>query len=151
MTHEMIINTVNQMALAADLHDWILCRRCFADEVIVDYTSMTGGESATIPADALIESWQGLLPGFTATQHLIGTHAVNIHEDSAECQSHFQAMHLLDDEQWILGGHYHHRLQRTGESWQITAITMTALWSTGDGERLRALAAERSPNNALRG
>ncbi|MEM7126824.1 MAG: nuclear transport factor 2 family protein [Chloroflexota bacterium] len=115
----------------------------YADEVTVDYTSMVGGEPATIPADALIESWQGLLPGFTATQHLIGSHVVEIQGNTAECQSHFQAIHTIDDGQWILGGHDHHQLQRSGDEWRITAITMTALWSTGDGERLRSLAAER--------
>ena len=144
MTQEMIINRVNQMALAADLRDWALCRSCFAHEVFVDYTSLAGGEPATIPSDALIESWQGLLPGFTATQHLIGSHVVHVHGDVAECQAHFQATHIIDDEQWVLGGHYHFRLQRNGQAWQITAITMSALWSVGDQARLLQLATERA-------
>lgn len=144
MTQATIINTVNQMALAADQRDWEVCRRCFADEVLIDYTSLAGGEPATIPADALIESWQGLLPGFTATQHLIGSHVVDTQGDVAECQAQFQATHILDDEQWVLGGHYHFRLQLSGETWQIAAITMTALWSMGDQAKLLQLATERA-------
>lgn len=143
MTYEMIINTVNQMALAADQHDWELCRTCFADQVQVDYTSLAGGEPATIPADALMESWQALLPGFTATQHLIGSHVVDQQGNMAECRAHFQATHILDEEQWVLGGHYHYRLQRSNQAWQITAITMTALWSVGDQTKLLQLATER--------
>ena len=144
MTQEMIINTVNQMALAADQRDWDLCCRCFADEVFVDYTSLAGGEPATISADALIESWQGLLPGFTATQHLIGSHVVTVQENRADCLAHFQATHILDNERWVLGGHYHFRLRLKGESWQIAAITMTALWSVGDQAGLLQQAAERA-------
>ena len=144
MTQEMIINTVNQMALAADQRDWDLCCRCFADEVFVDYTSLAGGEPATVPADALIESWQGLLPGFTATQHLIGSHVVTVQENRADCLAHFQATHILDNERWVLGGHYYFRLRLKGESWQIAAITMTALWSVGDQAGLLQQAAERA-------
>ncbi|MBV7328463.1 nuclear transport factor 2 family protein [Chloroflexi bacterium TSY] len=144
MTHEMIINTVNQMALAADLRDWELCRTCFADRVYVDYTSLADGEPATIPADALMEAWQALLPGFTATQHLIGSHVVDQQGHTAECRAHFQSTHILDDEQWVLGGHYQYRLQRSDKAWRITAITMTALWSVGDQAKLFQLATERA-------
>jgi hypothetical protein len=132
------------MAFAADLRDWALCRSCFADEVFVDYTSLHGGEAATMSSDALIKTWQGFLPVFTTYQHLIGSHVVDIQGDEAECRAHFQAAHVLDDEQWTLGGHYHFRLQIKDSSWQITAITMTALWSVGDQARRLQLAAERA-------
>ena len=149
MTVETIIKTVNQMAYAADARDWLLCRSTFTDQVFVDYTSMAGGKPTTIPADALIESWQGLLPGFTATQHLLGTHIVEVDEDSAECRANFQATHILDDETWTLGGRYHFRLQNNDGSWQISAITMTALWSVGDQTALLAQAAERANQKAV--
>ncbi|MEM7797895.1 MAG: nuclear transport factor 2 family protein [Chloroflexota bacterium] len=144
MTQDTIIDTVNQMAFAADSHDWIRCRQRFADEVFVDYTSMAGGEPASIPADALIDSWKGLLPGFTATQHLLGTHVVEVDGNSAECLANFQATHILDDQTWLLGGRYHFRLQMKGSRWQIAAITMTALWSVGDQATLLSQAAERA-------
>lgn len=144
MTQQIIINTVNQMAFAADSRNWSLCRTTFAGEVFVDYTSMAGGEPATIPADALISSWEGLLPGFTATQHLLGSHVVEVDGETAVCNAHFQATHILDDETWTLGGRYHFRLQNNGGTWQITAITMTALWSVGDQADLLAQATERA-------
>lgn len=144
MTKEMVIQTVNQMALSADSRDWASCRACFADEVYVDYTSLAGGEPATIAADALIGSWEGLLPGFSATQHLLGSHVVNVQGENAECEAHFQATHVIDDQQWTLGGRYHFELQNHEEAWKITAITMTALWSVGDQAGLLAQAQERA-------
>ena len=144
MTQEMIIQAVNQMAFAADSRDWALCRSTFADEVYVDYTSIAGGEPATIPADALMDSWKDLLPGFTATQHLLGSHVVEMQGNIAKCDAHFQATHILDDELWTLGGKYHFQLKDIDGTWHITAITMTALWSVGDQAILLAQAAERA-------
>ncbi|MEM8857220.1 MAG: nuclear transport factor 2 family protein [Chloroflexota bacterium] len=144
MTDQAIINTVNQMAFSADIHDWAQCRSTFADEIFVDYTSMAGGKPATIPADALIDSWQGLLPGFTATQHLLGTHIIEVNGDSAVCDAHFQATHVIDEESWTLGGRYQFNLQYSSGVWQITGITMTVLWSAGDQASLLARAAERT-------
>ncbi len=144
MTHQAVIKAVNQMAFAADSHDWDICRSTFADEVFVDYTSMAGGEPATIPADALIESWQGLLPGFTTTQHLLGTHIVKSSGNVAECHAHFQANHILDDQVWTLGGRYHFHLQNNNDTWKISSIKMTALWSVGDQASLLAQATERA-------
>lgn len=148
MSQANIINTVNQMAMAADTRDWVACRQTFADEVLVDYTSLAGGEPATIPSDALMESWQGLLPGFTATQHLLGSHIVAINGEGADCLAHFQATHILDDETWTLGGKYHFRLENQAGAWKITAITMTALWSVGDQAKLLEAATQRVAQTA---
>jgi len=144
MSYTAIVNTVNQMALAADQHNWAVCQDCFADNVFVDYSSLAGGEPATISSVALIESWRGLLPGFTATQHLIGSHTVKIKEHQAKCYAQFQATHILDEAQWVLGGQYLFQLQHNDETWQITGITMTVLWSMGDQTQLLQLAAERA-------
>lgn len=144
MSHEKIINTVNQMAVAADTHDWEKCRQAFADEVMVDYTSLAGGEPATIPADALMDSWKGLLPGFTATQHLLGSHLVELKGDQANCQAQFQATHIMDDETWTLGGRYQFQLENQAGNWKISQITMIALWSVGDQGKLLQLATERA-------
>ncbi len=148
MTHAHIIDTVNRMAMSADNRDWEACRATFTDTVAVDYTSLAGGNPATIPADALMDSWKGLLPGFTATQHLLGSHIVDVDGDKATCEAHFQATHVLDDETWTLGGKYDYQLELQGDTWKIAAITMTALWSVGDQAKLLQSATERSSQPA---
>jgi len=144
MLDTTIIQVINTMAMTADNRDWQHCQNTFAENVYVDYTSMAGGEPATILADDLIASWKGLLPGFTATQHLIGSHVITVDKDVATCQAHFQATHILDDDTWTLGGKYDFKLAYNHGNWKITAITMTALWSVGDQARLLQLAAERA-------
>jgi SnoaL-like domain len=60
-------STLTRMLYAIDRLDWAEVRRCFADQVRIDYTELSGGESETLAADELIARWRGLLPGFDAT------------------------------------------------------------------------------------
>ena len=66
-----ITNPIVRMIHAVDQLDWPAIRHEFADTVDVDYTSLVGGEPETMPTEDLMERWQGLLPGFEATQHLL--------------------------------------------------------------------------------
>ncbi|RWP41367.1 MAG: nuclear transport factor 2 family protein [Mesorhizobium sp.] len=66
-----IAEAVAGIGLYADLREWDRVKSYFTTRVTTDYTSLFGGEAATSDRDALIAQWQGLLPGFDATQHLI--------------------------------------------------------------------------------
>ncbi|MGH7717512.1 MAG: nuclear transport factor 2 family protein [Gemmatimonadaceae bacterium] len=72
----------------ADARDWPAVRARFADTVDVDYTSLAGGEPARMPADQLVAAWRALLPGFHATQHLLGPVIVELDGDHATARAH---------------------------------------------------------------
>lgn len=127
-----VIEITSRIGIAADLGDWDAVRACFAGEVRVDYTSLNGGEPATVRADDLIAGWRGVLPGFEATQHVVSNHQVTLAGDAAECRSHFVATHRIGADVWRLGGHYHHRLSRQTGGWRVTEMTMTWTWEEGD-------------------
>src|SRR5690606_21873398 len=63
---------VSDLLFAIDDLDWEGVRNALADEVTIDYTSLWGGELEHLAASELVARWQGLLPGFDATQHLTG-------------------------------------------------------------------------------
>ncbi len=106
-----ITSVVNSIVILSDLRDWASVRRCFADQVDVDYTSLTGGKPKTIAAEALVQRWKTAFEStFKTTQHLLGTHVITLQGDTATCLSHFQARHTTLDTTkgiWTLGGHYH--------------------------------------------
>ncbi len=134
-----IVDAVTAIAAGADRGQWERVRAAFADEVRVDYTSLAGGEPATLGADALVASWRALLPGFDATQHLVTNHVVTLAgPDAAEAEADFQATHRIGAALWTLGGRYAYALRREGGAWKVTALTMTASWESGD----RALLAQ---------
>jgi SnoaL-like domain len=131
-----IIDAVNIIGMGADLRDWRACRAAFADKVLTDYTSLTGGSPSTVEADKLIAGWTDFFSKtFKATQHMITNHAVEIKGDKATCTSLFQAHHVyLDNAKgrtWRLGGYYNHGLTRINGRWKVTEMKMTWTWEDG--------------------
>lgn len=133
---DTIINAVNQIAIMADLRNWDACRHAFSDRVTTDYTSLTGGEPATVNAEDLVKGWETFFSQtFKVTQHLIGSHVVTITGDTATCLSNFQAHHVYLDTTkgtWTLGGIYEHDLIQTSQGWKVNRMKMTWTWESGN-------------------
>jgi hypothetical protein len=101
------------MLLAIDELDWPGVRRAFADRVRVDYESLSGAAPAEVEADALIESWRGLLPGFDATQHITGPVVVDdTGPDEALARTSVRGYHWIAGEEWMVAGRYTMTLRR---------------------------------------
>jgi hypothetical protein len=133
-----VSDTVTELLHAVDTLDWTRIRDLLADQVQVDYTSLFGGSAATLPADQLIRNWQGLLPGFDATQHLLGPIVVRRGADDsrAEAQTHVRGYHYAKGAQggdvWMVAGHYVMQLERRADRWQIAAITLVTFYQEGN-------------------
>jgi SnoaL-like domain len=130
-----IIDVVNRVAIMADRRNWPACREAFSDRVETDYTSLNGGQPATVNADDLVAGWETFFTQtFKVTQHLIGSHVVSITKDTAICLSNFQAHHIYLDTQkgtWTLGGFYEHGLVRNPQGWRVNRLKMTWTWEQG--------------------
>lgn len=111
-----IIEVCTRMGWHADQREWDRLRTVFAAEVLLDYTSLNGGEPATLTPDQIVAAWSGLLGAFDATQHLITGHLVTVAGDTAVCTASFQATHRLANPfgspLWTLGGTYRFDLVR---------------------------------------
>jgi SnoaL-like domain len=133
---DAIIETVTKVAWYADRRDWDAITRLFAEKVLLDYTSLTGGEPATVSPQQIADNWEQNLGALDATQHLLGSYLVNQVGHTAEATANFIATHIRHQPSgggtWTLGGRYHWRLRRDSETWKIEAMTMTAIWSSGD-------------------
>lgn len=138
-----IVEAVDSVAFLADLRDWQRLREVFADEVLVDYTSLRGGEPQRLAAGELIAGWKERLGGLDATQHIVANHLVELDGDEATCRAQVLATHHHPNRSggplWHLGGHYRYRLARRDGRWRITGTTLTVLWADGN-EHLAALA-----------
>lgn len=132
--------TVTRLLHAVDQLDWAQIRRCLADQVVVDYTELFGGEVETLAADELIARWRGLLPGFDATQHLTGP--VLLTSDGrpgVRADTHVRGYHHLDGETWGVYGHYVARIVNG----RISELTLQVFYQEGRQE-LTAVATERA-------
>jgi ketosteroid isomerase-like protein len=148
MDRDSVLNTVAALAMAVDGHDWAVLDRLFTPEVAIDYTSLFGGEPATQPRAQLIAGWQGLLPGFSHTHHMIGQAQVRQDGDVAHVRAPVIAWHVCSDlpeaeRTWQVAGRYEIGLERQDGQWLIASLTLAAAWSSGN-DGLPAIAAERA-------
>jgi len=123
---------VEAVALLVDLQAFEPLEALFAKEVVLDYTSLFGGEVETLPATELMARWAGLLPGFDRTRHAIGKVTVEIDGDQANAGADVIGTHWLDGEVWQVSGRYAYRLTRIEGEWRITAMTLLATGEAGD-------------------
>ena len=84
---EAVRETVTGVTHDIDQRRWHNLRARFADTVVVDYTSLFGGEVQTQNGGDLVDGWRRLLTPLTATQHLLSPICVVIHERAAEAAS----------------------------------------------------------------
>lgn len=149
--HEAITRQVYLYGYGMDQQDWEGYRQLFDDEVVVDYSSYSGGEPAVVPTEQWIARLQSLFPGLDATQHSMTNPLVDLADDgdTARCRIYVQAAHFLNDwpePEFTIGGYYDHRLRRTSDGWRFREVKLTVWWRRGDPElmveaRRRAAAA----------
>lgn len=136
-----MIRIADTIDAAVDAKDWPLARAQFTDEITVDFTSLVGGEPATIPADGLIAGWSANLVGEKESFHLRGNHRITFNgPDEAVMLSHGYAWNKMPsgalpenggEELWEVWGTYEHGFERTDEGWKVNTMTFTATAERG--------------------
>ena len=150
---QQIVERTSAMGVLIDAQDWPGLTELFDEHVDVDYTSLNGGQPATVTPGELIGGWRPLAEGLDATQHLIANHQVVVDGDLATCRANVLATHRLatihGDPHWVVGGRYDFRLRRESEGapWRICAVTLTTLWVTGN-RTIMDVATQRTAHRA---
>lgn len=140
--HAEMIRIADTIDAAVDAKDWALARSLFTDEIRVDFTSLTGGEPATIPADALIAGWSSNLTDEKTSFHLRGNHRIAFDADgSATMLSHGYAWNQMErgalpenggGALWEVWGTYKHSFVQTDQGWRVDAISFFATAERGN-------------------
>ena len=108
----------------------------------MDFTSLVGGDPATIPADALIAGWSGNLTETKTSFHLRGNHQITFNSvDDATMVSHGYAWNRMEagalaenggDPLWEVWGTYIHEFIRTEDGWRLDGMTFNATAERGN-------------------
>ena len=124
-SHEIaaIESAVKAVALLADQQQFETLETLFADEILVDYTSLNGGDTEVKSPQALITEWAGVLPGFDQTHHDISNITVEVSGKTATASANVTADHYLDKQFWQVKGQYRYQFLRADKKWYITAMT----------------------------
>ena len=129
-------NQVSRFFRDVDARNWQAVSEIFDQEVLVDYSSFTGMDAATLPRAEIIKGWSEFLPQFDATHHQIGTIAIQIDGKEAHVQCHGTATHYKKsapggETQQVIGD-YEIGLVHKGEAWRIRALTFNFVVLTGN-------------------
>ncbi|CAK9056216.1 Uncharacterized protein YesE, partial [Durusdinium trenchii] len=141
-----VTTVVEGVATLADLGRFDALASLYADEIMVDYSSLTGEPANTVTSADLMRSWAGFLPGFDLTRHSLSGIHVSIDGDSAVATAGFTADHFIGELFWQARGDYRYELRRDGRDWKIVGHTMNLRGEDGTRDALAiapARAAER--------
>jgi hypothetical protein len=95
-----IIATVSSIPLAVDLGRYDRAEAAFAPEIVIDYTSLWGGEPQRTTPARLMDAWRGLAPGFEATRHELRDVEARVDGNVAEATALVDGRHWLGDRLW---------------------------------------------------
>ncbi|MEM1312928.1 MAG: nuclear transport factor 2 family protein [Pseudomonadota bacterium] len=133
-----VVTLVSSIPLAVDRAAYDLAEAAFAPQVVIDYTSLWGGEPATMTPAALMDAWRGIVPGFDTTWHALGPVSVEIDGDAAAATAEVDGRHWIGDRLWRPVGVYRWDLMRIEGGWKVTRMEFEMTAEQGD----RALAQE---------
>ncbi len=139
---DQIIATVTALFSGADERDWAKVKNAFAENVELDYSSMTGNPAGTASSNDIIAAWRGLLPGFDRTHHQLADFYVMQNGTVALVHYYGKADHFIGDELWIVEGTYDTELIETDGKWIVTKHKLNLIKQDGNMD-LPAKAAAR--------
>jgi SnoaL-like domain len=139
-TTSEIQQTITAFSHHVDHRRWQELQSLFADQVVVDYTSLFGGQPQTVPAQDLIATWRTRLSPLRATQHLLGPIAVSLRDSLASAACHVRAYHFREGlpggAEWMVAGHYLFSLGKQPDGWRIERVQLEAFFQTGNSNLL---------------
>lgn len=145
-TYQSILSTINRLFRSVDSWEWDEVAGCFAKEVLLDYSSMSGEAPVRLSPQDIVNNWRALLPGFQATHHQLGNFEVNVRRGEATVFCYGTADHYLPNDQggdlWQVTGSYDFHLVGEGEHWKIDQMKFNFKFQQGNAE-LPALAQQR--------
>jgi len=133
---EAIVETCTRLSWHIDRREWNDVATLLAEPVLVDYTSVNGGEPRNYTPAEFTAGLASLLGQLDATQHIQSGHLVTIDGASAICTANVLGFHKLSNRlgspMRSVGGAYRFELNRTTDVWKIHSWTFTLSWADGN-------------------
>ncbi len=131
-----IIQVANRYCFAIDAHDWDTLRRgVFTTDAVCDFGSHLGTREGV---DGIIEVIAGALTPLDGSQHLVGSHLVEVDGDTATCRCYLHGQHVRHDVEgdphFIVALTYDDELVRTDDGWRIARRRLIPNWRSGNPE-----------------
>jgi hypothetical protein len=127
-----VISVVSSIPLAVDLAAYDLAEKAFAPKIVVDYTSLWGGQPNTMTPAELMTAWRGIVPGFDATWHELGPVQAQVSGSSAKATASVDGRHWIGAQLWRPVGQYNWDLEKLNGQWKVTRMQFNMTQEIGD-------------------
>jgi hypothetical protein len=129
-----------------DCANWKMLQRCFADEVTLDLTSLTGGEPEKLTPEAIADKWSALMPGFDATHHQIGNVVATKSGSTAHVFCYCTSGHYMEHPEGNIltqfGSYDFNLILGSDGCWKVSSMTFFFKYQTGNLKLTAAAAAK---------
>ena len=131
-----VIAAVNRLFIYTDRRDWESVKRCFADKVYFDMTSMGGGDPTTLTPDDIVAAWDEGLNHLEAIHHQAGNYLVDVTTKGATVFCYGIASHFLPNLSGknirMFVGSYDFHLTRDADAWRIDMFKFNLKYIDGN-------------------
>ncbi len=131
-----IIQVTNRYCFAIDAHEWDTLRTSvFLPDAVCDFGSHLGVREGV---DGIIDAIATALTPLDGSQHLVGSHVVDVDGDTATCRCYLHGQHIRHDvggdPHFIVALTYDDELVRTADGWRIARRALIPNWRSGNAE-----------------
>ncbi len=135
---DRVSDTITQLFIATDRRDWPAVRRCFAEAVLFDMTSMTGGCPSRLTPEQIALGWEDGLRPIEVVHHQVGNYRVEVRGDQATAFCYGIAIHYRStrsgrNTRTFVGSYDFHLLRLEGR-WQIDSFRFNLKFIEGNAE-----------------
>ncbi len=135
--HCDVKNTVVELFVSTDNHQWNNLKKVFAHQVKLDYSSFTGKKATILKPDQIIKTWSAFLPKFKYTHHQVSNFKIkHLSSSKATVFCYGTATHFLPKQVkgnvWTVVGTYNFNLEKKRKLWKITMMKFNFKYQSGN-------------------
>ena len=131
MEHSIVEN-INALFSGADERNWVKVKSVLSQQVMLDYSSMTGAPASSVSPEQIVTAWSAFLPGFSRTNHQLSDFKVERKDREAVVTYSGKADHYLNESVWVVEGTYTTGVKLINGIWLITSLTFHLQKKSGD-------------------
>lgn len=136
MEKDEIIDAANSLFIFTDEKDWASIKRLFADEVLFDTTSLSGGRPEKRTPQQIVDGWDAGLKRLKAVHHQVGNYRVRVRDNDADLFCYGIAYHYLpnptNNNTRLFVGSYDLHFVKIENEWRIDAFKFNSKFIDGN-------------------
>ncbi|HET9252033.1 MAG TPA: nuclear transport factor 2 family protein [Candidatus Eisenbacteria bacterium] len=128
-----------RLFVSTDRRDWPAVEDCFTDPLVLDMTSLAGGEPATLQPSEVTRAWAEGFRFLDHVHHQAGNFQVQVAGDTARLQCYGVAFHYRENvragaKTRVFVGSYEMEMRKRGGRWKIAVLRFLLKFIEGNRE-----------------